>query len=274
MPDLEVPGATLHYQINGQGPILLTISGANGSFEIWHPLMQHLKNFFTIISYDRRGFSRSYLSGVQDYSHRLERDADDAAALIKHCSPDQPAIVLGSSSGAIVAMKLLLRHPDLIETTIFHEPPAVQLNPDYLELKEGIEAIYTTYRRSGVPPAIEQFCKYAQLDEMESAGFQHSVDPRFGTHVRGNVMYWFERELSYPFVDFKPEMFEKYKAKMVLLCGQMTNKEAFHFRASENLAGALGLRLELVAGAHPGYASHAEEFAEDFMGVLKEKEGA
>lgn len=36
MPELEVPGATLHYQVVGEGPLLLTISGANGSFEIWY----------------------------------------------------------------------------------------------------------------------------------------------------------------------------------------------------------------------------------------------
>lgn len=205
------------------------------------------------MSYDRRGFSRSLLSRAQDYEHRLDQDADDAAALIKHLSPDQPATVLGSSSGAIVAMQLLLRHPNLIKTLVAHEPPAAQLNPDYPEVKAGIEAIYDPYRRSGIPPAIHQFCDFIQVNEMERAGFTQATDPRSGPHVFSNTMYWLEREfLSYPFTEFRPDMFQPHKSKVLLVNAQLTNEKVFHFRANEDLAIELGLPLPLMAGGHLG----------------------
>ncbi|KAK4505942.1 hypothetical protein PRZ48_003907 [Zasmidium cellare] len=273
MPELEVPGASLHYQITGQGPLLLTISGANGSYEIWHPLTQFLKDTFTVVSYDRRGFSRSILSGSQDYEHRLDVDADDAAALIKHLSPDQPATVLGSSSGAIVTMRLVQRHSDILKIAVTHEPPAAQLNPDFPEIKKNIESIYDTYRRHGVPPAADQFCDYTMLGE-ERAGFQRAFDPRSGPYVFSNVNYWFEREFRYPFTEFTPEMFEPYKAKLLPVNAQLTNKKAFHFRANENLTKALGLPLPIFTGGHIGYASHPEEFSKDLLKALKEKQSA
>ncbi|KAF2159206.1 hypothetical protein M409DRAFT_30345 [Zasmidium cellare ATCC 36951] len=268
MPELEVPGATLHYQVVGQGPLLLTISGANGSYEVWQPLSHHLKDHFTVISYDRRGFSRSTLQGAQDYEHRLDRDADDAAALIKHLSPNTPATVLGTSSGAIVSFNLLLRHPDLIETLIPHEPPAVTLNPDFAELKPKFQDIYNTYRRWGIPPAMQAFADFAMLSEGEKAEFAKS---RAGLHVFSDMMYWFEREFLYPFTEFKPADFEPYITELVPVNSEVTNKEAFYFRANESLTRALGLELLIFPGGHIGYATHAEAFAKELLDMLKER---
>lgn len=274
MPELEVPGAILHYQVTGQGPLLLTVSGGNGALDIWYPLTQFLKSSFTVVSYDRRGFSRSVLIGAQDYEHRIDRDADDAAALIEHCGPDHPATVIGSSSGGIVTMRLLQRQSGLVKTAIIHEPPAAQLCPDYAQLKEDVEAIYATYRRSGIPPAMDKFSDWILLNDRERAGFQHAFDPRSGPYVFSNVLYWFEREFRYPLTEFKPEMFEPYKSKIILANAQDTNKKAFHFRANENLAKALGLHLLIFSAGHMGYASHAEQFSKDFMAALEEKDSA
>ena len=53
MPYLEAPGASLYYEIEGEGPALLCISGADGSCEIWRGLAQCLKDKFTVILWDR-----------------------------------------------------------------------------------------------------------------------------------------------------------------------------------------------------------------------------
>lgn len=51
---LEVPGASLYYETVGNGPLLLTISGANGDAEVWRPLADCLKDNFTVVIYDRQ----------------------------------------------------------------------------------------------------------------------------------------------------------------------------------------------------------------------------
>lgn len=51
---LEVPGASLYYERVGQGPMLLCISGADGSCEIWRGFAQALKTHFTVVAWDRK----------------------------------------------------------------------------------------------------------------------------------------------------------------------------------------------------------------------------
>lgn len=52
MPTLKVPGADLHYESVGHGPMLLGIHGGDGSGEIWRGLGEALKDRFTIVFYD------------------------------------------------------------------------------------------------------------------------------------------------------------------------------------------------------------------------------
>src|SRR5262245_49171845 len=100
MSTLDVPGAQLSYEVSGIGPVLVLIPGASGTGESFHPLVLHLVSHYQVVTYDRRGFSRSSLDGPQDDVHRLATDADDVRYLLEHLT-DQPAIVFGSSSGAI-----------------------------------------------------------------------------------------------------------------------------------------------------------------------------
>jgi pimeloyl-ACP methyl ester carboxylesterase len=126
MSTLNVPGAQLFYEVNGAGPLLILIPGASGTGESFRLLAPHLTSRYQVVIYDRRGFSRSSLDGSQDYHHRLATDADDVRRLIEHMS-DQLAIVFGSSSGAIVALEVLIHAPSRVQTLVAHEPPAVLL---------------------------------------------------------------------------------------------------------------------------------------------------
>ena len=98
MSILDVPGARLYYETVGRGPVMLMVPGANGSADPFKGVAEHLAAHYTVVTYDRRGFSRSQLDGPQGYDHRLETDADDVRRLIEHVS-DEPATVFGASSG-------------------------------------------------------------------------------------------------------------------------------------------------------------------------------
>ncbi len=136
MSTLTVPGAQLYFEVIGDGPLLIMIPGAAGTGEVFRPLIGPLAEQYQVVTYDRRGFSRSELNGPQDYDHRLGTDADDVRCLIeqstdKQSSPvDKPAIVFGNSSGATVALEVLIRYPERVATVIPHEPPVVNLLPD------------------------------------------------------------------------------------------------------------------------------------------------
>lgn len=64
MPHLEVPAASLYYETEGKGPLLLCISGATGNVEVWKPLVECLKDKFTVVTYDRSSTSDLIMSCV------------------------------------------------------------------------------------------------------------------------------------------------------------------------------------------------------------------
>jgi len=70
---LDVPGARLFYETRGSGPLLLMIPGATGTAGSFTLVTDSLAAYYTVLTYDRRGFSRSHLDGPQDDEHRLER---------------------------------------------------------------------------------------------------------------------------------------------------------------------------------------------------------
>jgi pimeloyl-ACP methyl ester carboxylesterase len=107
---LDVPGAHLCYQTHGSGPLMIMIPGASGVADGFRMVTEHLASHYTVLLYDRRGFSRSQVDGLPDYAQRLKTDADDVRLLIENVS-DEPATVFGASSGGVVALKLLIRHP-------------------------------------------------------------------------------------------------------------------------------------------------------------------
>lgn len=273
MPYLTVPGADLYYETIGSGPLLVTISGANGSAEIWRPFAAQLQSDFTVCIYDRRGFTRSYLTGSQDYSQRLETDADDVGRLIKHLSPKEPATVFGNSSGALVSLMVLTRHSDSVHTLIPHEPPSYPfLDPELRQsITSGIQEMYELYRLHGPMPALEMFVKLGHLDSPEEkAGLLAAFDPRRNPYVAGNVLYWFERELrQYTVYEFDVELLRKLKEKLVLVNGKDSHREAPHRLVNVCLGEKLDMEVLDWPGMHLGFASHPEAFVNEFKELMK-----
>ncbi|KAK0343671.1 hypothetical protein LTR59_014732 [Friedmanniomyces endolithicus] len=227
-----------------------------------------------------RGFSRSYLTDAQDYAHRLATDADDAALLIQHLSPSSSssssssadpatatATVIGNSSGAIVALELLVRHPQLIRTLVSYEPPLARLLPDFDDIWATHERIYATYRAAGAFPAYEMFGRLIRMQMPPSM----MMTGQAGPYGFANTMYWFEREfMTYPQAEFDVGgALAPQKGKLVLVNGELSDKEAYQYRGNVALGQRLGVEVLHVPGEHVGHRSHAEEFGGKLVEVLK-----
>jgi pimeloyl-ACP methyl ester carboxylesterase len=118
---VEVNGTQLYYELRGTGPSFLFIPGAEGDAEEYLRVVELLGDEFTIISYDRRGFSRS--PRAHSYAGTtVDEQADDAAALLATLGM-APAAVWGNSSGAIISLSLVLRRPEAVRKAMLHEPP-------------------------------------------------------------------------------------------------------------------------------------------------------
>ena len=266
MAILKIPGTSLYYETKGDGPLLLLISGANGDGDIFGRVSEHLAKHFTVVTYDRRGYSRSLLQGAQDYQNRVKTDAEDAKSLIESLT-DQPATIYGNSSGAIVALTLLSLYPALVRYIVAHEPPAIKLLPDSQAVKwrSFFRHCYDTYRNGGVPPAMELFASgLAEGDE--AAAMKHAMDPGNGGYIHANTMYWFERELlDYTEVDLNLDELKKRRSKVIVATGNEIRKQSLYRPNAEAVAQRLDLELMELPGAHVGYVFFPREFAEALM---------
>lgn len=268
MPSLSVPGASLHYETFGsEGPLLLLIPGANGTGDIFHALARHLAARFTVVCYSRRGYSQSHLVGKQDFERKLQTDADDAAKLIEHLSKDGRAVVFGSSSGAIVALELLVRHPGCISTLVAHEPPSFSVLPEDPRAQATglINGVYETYRAHGPETAMELFAS-ALSEGPEGEMMRGAMDGR-RDDVRANCLFWFEFELrQYTRAAVDIEALAGVKERLVLVAGE----ESLGPGAGpvEGIARGVGKDVKRVAGGHLGYVTAPEAFAGGLLGLL------
>jgi len=257
---LTVSGATLYYEIRGTGPLLLLIPGGNGDAGTFDQIAERLADRYTVVSYDRRGFSRSPENGAID--HRVDLDGADAAALLTHIG-GQPAAVLGSSSGAIVALELLIAHPELVHTLIAHEPPLATALPDADKWLTFFDEVYQTSKSKGFAAALSIFAEGVGLhrpddDPTEEPSPQVAA---MNARIQQNMMFWLEHEMR-QYIRYTPDLDALRAAadKLVLAVGH-DSKDTFPALPNAVLSESLGLDILEFAGDHIGYNSAAEDFA-------------
>ena len=126
--DLPVPGATLHYKVRGNEPLLLLLQGGDGDADAADAIAGHLAGDYTVLSYDRRGLSRSPVSDLAA-PVGMAVHSEDASRLLAALG-SEPALVFGVSLGAMLGLDLISRHPEQVRLLVAHEPPATGLLPE------------------------------------------------------------------------------------------------------------------------------------------------
>jgi pimeloyl-ACP methyl ester carboxylesterase/DNA-binding transcriptional MerR regulator len=114
-------GADIYYERRGDGPPLLLIAGGGGDAGIYSALADIMAGSYTVLTYDRRGNSRSRLHGAPT-ALTMDSQAGDAVAVLRACGFSSAA-VFGNSGGATIALDLAARYPDSVTVAVAHEPP-------------------------------------------------------------------------------------------------------------------------------------------------------
>ena len=108
----------LYYDHRGEGTPLLLVPPAGSTASTWGSLVDELARIGRVITYDRRGYART--GGAPP--HSMAAHTADAAALLEHLQVT-PAVVVGTSAGAGIAIDLAVRRPDLVGVVVAHEFP-------------------------------------------------------------------------------------------------------------------------------------------------------
>ena len=117
---IVVNGTTLYYERTGTGPSVLCIAGTTGDAGHFAQVAARLADEFTVVTYDRRGNSRSPRPAGWTQTSVPEQ-AEDAAALI-HALQLAPMAVFAASARGPIGLDLMIRFPHLLRGVILHEP--------------------------------------------------------------------------------------------------------------------------------------------------------
>ena len=111
-------GRDLYHEEAGEGAPILLIHPSGATASTWGTAVDELAQIGRVITYDRRGYGRSGGEPVR----KVSAHTADAAALLEHVEA-APAVVVGTSAGAMIAIDLAVRRPDLVRAVIEHEGP-------------------------------------------------------------------------------------------------------------------------------------------------------
>ena len=138
---LRVPGAHLYHEVRGSGPV-------------YAGLAEQLASRYKVLTYDRRGNSRSPLDAAPG-PQSIDAHGDDAHRLLSAVgvTGEEPAYVFGNSSGAIIGLELAARHPEQVRTLVAHEPPLFELLPDRDRLRVVVRSVEETFVEKGTEAA-------------------------------------------------------------------------------------------------------------------------
>jgi pimeloyl-ACP methyl ester carboxylesterase len=226
---LDVPGAKLHYQVRGRGPVLLIIPGGPADGSMFEPLAEELAAEYSVVTYDPRGLSESTRDNP-DEDVTVAEQADDARRLLYEFGPE-PAYVYGNSGGAITGLELVTLFPGRVKALLAHEPPLTELLPDREEQREFGEALLAVHREALLARMVPNLELFFGHMFRAIVGYVPDLDALRGTSTR------------------------------VVVARAATTDGEIAARTAEALADSLDLPLGILPGDHGGGGVSPAEFA-------------
>jgi pimeloyl-ACP methyl ester carboxylesterase len=136
MPLADVNGTEIYYEVHGSGPTLVLAHGVGGNHGIWWQQLPYLSQWYSVVTFDHRGFGRS--KEIPEGPHRKDY-VDDLLGLLDHLEIDRAALV-GQSMGGTSCLAMAGWHPQRVAALVMSDTlgmmnhPDVQPTPDWLSV--------------------------------------------------------------------------------------------------------------------------------------------
>lgn len=265
---LRVSDATLFYRVRGTGPLLLILAGGHGDADTTDALCEQLIDRYTVVTYYRRGLSRSTIDASAGLP-TIATHSDDAHQLLAALTTE-PLLVFGSSIGALIGLDLVARHPEQVRVLVAHEPPAWELLSDAERDRaiRALEDIMNTFRREGANAAFQKFAALAAIDYMDREPDVALQQPT--PQIAANMNFFFTHDI--PGVnDYRVDLaaLEALKVTSTRIVVAGGGRESLPHQCADALAAKLGTALVEFPGGHTSWLLRPKGFAAKLLEVLK-----
>jgi pimeloyl-ACP methyl ester carboxylesterase len=246
----KVAGGSIYYTVQGTGPALLLMGGGPGNADTLEPLASRLAQDHTVVTYDRRGYSRSQ---VDDPA----QPAGIPGQLIADLGSG-PVSVFGTSFGALVALDLAATAPDAIGLLVVHEPPLGQMLAG--DERQPFELKLDSEKDAG--SALNAIAA--------SVGVRRGhAGEGSGTPVPADVELFIRRDA--PAIGGYRLDLDRLRpmAGRIVVTGSVDSRGFYPYQCAQRLAQYLGTPLAELPGNHAGMIQHPAEFAARLRSLLR-----
>ncbi|WP_327310002.1 alpha/beta fold hydrolase (plasmid) [Streptomyces sp. NBC_01298] len=262
-------GDVLHYQLQGSGPMLLIAQSGEGDADRTVDLVPHLADAFTVLTYDRRGLSRSR-PAEPGRTASLAEHAEDVHRLLATVT-DEPVLMLGCSLGAVIGLHLAVRHPEQVSTLIAHEPVAPRLLPEGERARHEaeLEELQGIYRRGGLGAVFPEMARVLGIDLARRDAEPGLTPQPLDERRRANFGYFIEHDFTAIVEDtLDVDALTRTPTRIIPALGAATPSTVFDHRCATELAALLGTEIRVFPGGHNGNTTHPRGYAERLRGLL------
>lgn len=253
MSAIAIDGLRWEVRARGRGPSLLLLHGFTGRGTAWGSHVTAFARAFRTIVVDLPGHGRSGIGGPERMT--VESAADDLAAILSSLDA-VPALVVGYSLGARMALRLAIAHPAVVRRLVLESPSAGIATREERQARraadaaladrierDGMEAFVTEWMRQPVfashallPPA-----RAARLRAIRLANRPNGLAASLRGAGQGAMAPLFER-------------LRTVTAPTLVVTGSLDDRG--RPRAEQVAAGIPGARLAVIEGA--GHTPHDE----------------
>ncbi|MFI9593711.1 alpha/beta fold hydrolase [Nonomuraea sp. NPDC052265] len=269
MNALPVPGATLHFQVEGSGPVLLLSQSGEGDADRTADLVPLLADAFTVVTYDRRGLSRSTLDPAAPPVTMADH-AEDVARLLAEVA-DGPALMAGFSMGGAIGLQVAARHPGVLGTLVAHEPVTPNLLPaaDRAEHVGELTAIQRAYASGGLAAALPAITRHLGIDPAHDETEEGLTSQPLTARRQANFGFFIGTEFTAVMEDdLAPAELAHTGTRVIPAIGRTTRPSVHTYRCALALAELLGTEPVTLPGGHNGNTAFPRATAETIKAVL------
>ncbi|WP_426511937.1 alpha/beta fold hydrolase [Dactylosporangium sp. McL0621] len=247
----------MYTRLHGSGERLLVIvQPGDGDADGTEALVRELAKDRTILTYDRRGLSRS---PAGDGPVTIESHTDDLALMLAHkarSARHAQVDVLGISIGALIGLDLAARYPALVRTLVAYEPPLPQLLDDpepFVAEQRQIEA-----------GGLQRFLAFTGFDPADRE--RDAVLPRPGPDRARNLEFFLTYDA--PAARRFRLYLEPLTRDTVVPAMGRSSRGRLHAAPVEALARLLGTEPVEFEGGHSAHVFRPKAFARTLTEVL------